>query len=172
MCPSSEAYRCPGTDDPDTGGWQRFSSLLLETAETEAHTHTCIELVMEHVIHECLDDLQNTWRLTGFPVLVFATASDTSRVPSGVLSCFKHEVAFEVTSNFRFYSILYLMGPQAPNELERYEILDALLAESSLAYDVSLSTLATHTAALVASDLVDLVERAHLLSIERVMSTA
>jgi peroxin-6 len=57
------------------------------------------------------------------------------------------------------------MSFQAPNESERYEILDVLLADSILACDVSLSTLATQTAALVASDLVDLVDRAHLISI-------
>jgi len=62
------------------------------------------------------------------------------------------------------------MRLQAPNESERYEILDVLLADSILACDVSLSTLATQTAALVASDLVDLVERAQLISIQRVMS--
>lgn len=69
-----------------------------------------------------------------------------------------------------FCSIVVLIHPQAPNELERHEILDALLADSILAADVSLSTLATQTAALVASDLVDLVERTHLISIERAMS--
>ena len=56
-----------------------------------------------------------------------------------------------------------------PSESERYEILDALLSDSALAPDVSLPTLATQTAALVASDLVDLVDRANLISIERVM---
>lgn len=58
---------------------------------------------------------------------------------------------------------------QAPNELERYESLDILLADSTVACDVSLSTLAAQTAALVPLDLVDLVDRVRLISIERVM---
>lgn len=43
------------------------------------------------------------------------------------------------------------------------------MLDSTVAPDVSLSALATQTAALVASDLVDLVNRANLMAIERVM---
>lgn len=56
---------------------------------------------------------------------------------------------------------------QAPNELGRYEILHSLLLPSILAPDVSISTLANQTAALVAADLVDLVARAQFASLER-----
>ena len=61
------------------------------------------------------------------------------------------------------------MSFQAPTEAERYDILNSLLLESYLAPDVSLSSLATHTAALVASDLDDLVSRAKLACIQRAM---
>ena len=63
-----------------------------------------------------------------------------------------------------------LIFSQAPSEPERFEILNALLWDSVLAPDVSLSTLATQTAALVASDRVGFVERARLISIERIMA--
>lgn len=58
---------------------------------------------------------------------------------------------------------------QAPGEMERLEILKCSLDGTALAPDVSLPSLATHTAALVASDLVDLVSRAKYASIERVI---
>lgn len=54
------------------------------------------ESIAENVFRECFTDLQNAWRLTGYPVLVFGTATDTGRIPPSVLSCFKHKVAFEV----------------------------------------------------------------------------
>jgi SpoVK/Ycf46/Vps4 family AAA+-type ATPase len=60
---------------------------------------------------------------------------------------------------------------QAPNESERYESLNALLVDCNLASDVRLATLATQTAALLASDLVDLVDHAHSNAIERVVDT-
>jgi peroxin-6 len=37
-----------------------------------------------------------SWRLTGYPTLVFGTTTEPSRVPPSLLSCFKHEVDFEV----------------------------------------------------------------------------
>jgi peroxin-6 len=56
---------------------------------------------------------------------------------------------------------------QAPNEAERLESLEALLAGTVLAPDVSLSRLATETAALVAGDIASLVQRADATAIER-----
>ena len=133
-----------------------------------------IEFVIENLLREYLDNLWNTWKLTGYSTIVFGTVSETGRVPTGILSCFKHEVAFDVStsslssrwnSNHSFYL-------KAPDESERYEILDVLSSECALAPDVSLSTLATQTAAFVASDLVDLVARAQLLSVDRVLTSS
>ncbi|KAJ7191062.1 AAA-domain-containing protein [Mycena pura] len=108
------------------------------------------DLVITGVLRECLENLQNSWRLSGHPVMAFATTTETDRVPMNILSCFKHEVTFEV-----------------PNEAERHEILRSLLSETVLSPDVSLSKLATETAALVAGDIANLVRRAESLSVGR-----
>lgn len=63
---------------------------------------------------------------------------------------------------FFIHSIL-----QVPNEVERREILNCLLRNTPLASDVSVPILAIQTAALVASDLVDLCDRAMAVSVER-----
>ena len=49
-----------------------------------------------NMIKELFQDLYGSWRLTGYPILVFGTTHDPSRVPSSLLSCFKHEIDFEV----------------------------------------------------------------------------
>ncbi|KAJ7849118.1 AAA-domain-containing protein [Mycena olivaceomarginata] len=108
------------------------------------------EPVLTTVLRECIDNVQNSWRISGHPIMVFATTANAERVPMGILSCFKHEIAFE-----------------APNEAERLESLEALLAGTVLAPDVSLSRLATETAALVAGDIASLVQRADATAIER-----
>lgn len=83
--------------------------------------------------------------------MVIATTGDIDALPSSVLSCFRHEVSIG-----------------APDEKTRLQIIESLLYNSPLAPDVSLSNLATQTAALVAKDLVDLVGRAGVLSLQRV----
>jgi peroxin-6 len=50
------------------------------------------------ILQDCLSDLRKTWKLTDYPVLVFATSSEPEKIPQGVLSCFKHEISFEVRS--------------------------------------------------------------------------
>lgn len=86
-----------------------------------AHPVT-IEPVIEKVLRECIDDLTNAWRLTGYPVLIFGTVSETTRVPSGLLSCFKQDVSFEVgrlaTSN-GFTLLIFLRLPMNPNGMRR-----------------------------------------------------
>ncbi len=57
---------------------------------------------------------------------------------------------------------------QAPNESERFEILKCLLADHDIAPDLSLQHIASHTAALVARDLRDLVSRAEAACFARV----
>ncbi|KAI8377091.1 P-loop containing nucleoside triphosphate hydrolase protein [Choanephora cucurbitarum] len=109
------------------------------------------EPLLATALQECIKNVNNSHATTGYPVMVIATASDVDALPSSVLSCFRHEISIG-----------------APDEKSRYQILQDLLIDSPLAPDVSLSSLATQTAALVAKDLVDLVGRAGLLSLQRI----
>lgn len=52
--------------------------------------------VVVNVIKELFQDLYGSWRLTGYPILVFGTTTESGRVPPNLVSCFKHEVDFEV----------------------------------------------------------------------------
>ncbi|OCH95204.1 AAA-domain-containing protein [Obba rivulosa] len=110
------------------------------------------EPALANALHDCIDSLQRTWNMTGYPVFVVGTTSNAERVPSRIMSCFKHDITFE-----------------APGEAERHEILRSLLKESNLSPDVSLKEISVQTAALVAADLVDLVTRAKAASVERAM---
>jgi peroxin-6 len=58
-----------------------------------------------------------------------------------------------------------------PEESDRLRILEVLLDEERLAPDVSVKEIASQTAALVADDLVNLVERVRLASLSRVMNS-
>ncbi|KAG8993652.1 peroxisomal assembly protein [Tulasnella sp. 427] len=128
---------------------------LLRHIEALAKTTQSVETGREPPIipalRECIDELRQGWRVSGYPTVLVATTSDPEHVPVGVLGCFKHEIAFEV-----------------PNEPERLDVLGTLLEGLPLSPDVSVQSIATQTAALVAADLVDLVERAKLASMERV----
>jgi peroxin-6 len=105
--------------------------------------------------------------MTGHPLVIVGTTSEDRRVPHEMLGCFKHIVEFEVRQHD--VVILHLiLRYQAPREEERLEILQCLLAQYNLASDVSLPHIATHTAALVAADLRDLVLRAQVASMFRV----
>ncbi|RUS17939.1 P-loop containing nucleoside triphosphate hydrolase protein [Endogone sp. FLAS-F59071] len=124
--------------------------------ETDAKTEASLrgsrfptEPVIATVLRDLFNDLLESHRRTGHPIMVVATTGDIERLPTSVLGCFRHEV-------------------QAPAEPTRLEILRNLTAPSPLAPDVSLRVLATQTAALVAKDLVDLVARAGLAALERV----
>ncbi|KAJ3554581.1 hypothetical protein NM688_g3028 [Phlebia brevispora] len=66
------------------------------------------------------------------------------------MACFKHELLFEV-----------------PEEHERQSILRSLTADTMLASDVSLEELSVQTAALIASDMVDLVSRGKHIYMDR-----
>ncbi|KAJ7074407.1 P-loop containing nucleoside triphosphate hydrolase protein [Mycena amicta] len=84
-----------------------------------------------NVLQECIANLQNSWRLSGQPVMVFASTHESERLPVQLLACFKHEIDFE-----------------APNEAERREMLQISLSETSLAPDVSVSRLVQHAESL------------------------
>ncbi|KAG2229608.1 hypothetical protein INT48_007032 [Thamnidium elegans] len=109
------------------------------------------EPLLATVLQECIKNVNAAHASTGYPVMVIATTGDIDTLPSSVLSCFRHEVAIN-----------------APDEKMRFQILHNLLHDSPLAPDISLSNLATQTAALVAKDLVDLVGRAGVLSLQRI----
>ncbi|KAG7452765.1 AAA-domain-containing protein [Guyanagaster necrorhizus] len=109
---------------------------------------------MINVLRDCLDHVHQSWKITGYPVMICGITNEPSKLPPAFVALFKHEITFE-----------------APNEVERYDILQSQLASKVVAPDVSVSALATQTAALVAGDLVDLVVRAEAASIERASST-
>lgn len=118
------------------------------------------EPTMASVLQDCVAGLKraSTSSEAGsppLPIAVIGTTGDAERCPTGVLACFKHELAFE-----------------APNEAMRRAMLESLLQKSTLSADVSLKSLATQTAALVAADLADLVRRAQLAAVERIEESA
>ncbi|KAF9812997.1 hypothetical protein IEO21_05830 [Rhodonia placenta] len=107
---------------------------------------------LSNALQECINSLQQTWSLTGYPVLVVATTSNPERVLPRIMSCLKHEIVYE-----------------APGERERHEILTSLLHGYHLGPDVSVKDLAVQTAALVAADLADFVCRARRASVQRAL---
>ncbi|CAO3571607.1 unnamed protein product [Mortierella alpina] len=117
-------------------------SVALETGQ---------EPILSTVLKDCFTQLGEAFKTMGHPVTVIATTGDIDKVPTSVLGCFLHEIGFD-----------------APNEAQRLAILKNLTAATPLGPDVSLSSLATQTAALVAKDLVDLTGRAGLVAIDRV----
>lgn len=84
--------------------------------------------------------------------VVIATTTEIEKIPEGVRSLFTHEL--ELT---------------APDEGEREGVLRGILEDrgARLAFDVDLAAIAVKTAALVAGDLVDVVERALVARKER-----
>ncbi|KAG0340210.1 peroxisomal assembly protein [Podila humilis] len=117
-------------------------SVALETGQ---------EPILSTVLKDCFTQLGEAFKTMGHPVTVIATTGDIDKVPTSVLGCFLHEIGFD-----------------APNEAQRLAILQNLTTNTPLGPDVSLKSLATQTAALVAKDLVDLAGRAGLVAIDRV----
>ncbi|KAJ3338453.1 peroxisomal assembly protein [Gonapodya sp. JEL0774] len=87
----------------------------------------------------------------GQPLMIVATCSDIEKLSTSVRGCFRHELKCE-----------------APAEPARRTMLQYLLSWTPLASDVSISSIALQSAALVARDLRDLVARAGGQSIKRV----
>ncbi|KAF8947368.1 peroxisomal assembly protein [Haplosporangium gracile] len=117
-------------------------SVALETGQ---------EPILSTVLKGCFTQLGDAFKTMGHPVTVIATTGDIDKVPTSVLGCFLHEIGFD-----------------APDEAQRLAILKNLTTTTPLGPDVSLNSLATQTAALVAKDLVDLTSRAGLVAIDRV----
>ncbi|KAE9389752.1 AAA-domain-containing protein [Gymnopus androsaceus JB14] len=108
------------------------------------------EPVIVNVVRDCIQSAHHAWKSSGYPVITCGTTSMVERVPTGLLSCLKHEVSFE-----------------APDEQERYRVLDTLLQSMVISPDVSLSHLAQQTAAFLPGDLHDLVTRAEAAAVSR-----
>lgn len=89
--------------------------------------------------------------------VLIATTTDLEKIPDGIRSLFTHELEVK-----------------APNEAEREGILYNACLEQALRLDssVRLDSVALKTAALVAGDLVDVVQRASLARDERVKKLA
>lgn len=55
------------------------------------------EFSVTHVFQECTDKIHTDWRKTGLPVMLIATTSNVEGLSPATLSCFKHEIPFEVS---------------------------------------------------------------------------
>lgn len=128
--------------------------LLLQNVDALARKSQALETgqepTMASVLQDCFEGLRQATASSNLPVAVFGTTSDADKCPTGVLGCFKHEVQID-----------------APGEAQRLAILETCLKGAPLSIDVNLASVATQTAALVAADLVDLVSRAKMASMER-----
>ncbi|EIW85301.1 AAA-domain-containing protein [Coniophora puteana RWD-64-598 SS2] len=112
---------------------------------------TAKESEMSMMILEYIDKFKDKWVSTGSPVIVIATVAEHARVPPEVARCFKQELTIK-----------------APDEVERLNILTPLMTGVS-SKDVSLQDIATQSAALVASDLNDILSRAQTSLKKRIL---
>lgn len=116
----------------------------------------CCALLIQHVEALTADRIESTIKeiLEDARVLI-ATTNEVDQVPDGVRALFTHELE---------------VG--APDESEREEILRAVINDRGVSLEptVDLNTIALKTAALVAGDLVDVVERASVAQQARLES--
>lgn len=106
----------------------------------------CTALIIQHIEVLTADRMVSTLKeIVADSRVIVATTTDVDKVPEGIRSLFSHEM--EMT---------------APEEKEREGILRNVVSERSvkISTDVDLASVAVKTAALVAGDLVDVVERA------------
>ncbi|EPS27048.1 hypothetical protein PDE_01989 [Penicillium oxalicum 114-2] len=135
------------TEGGANGGDVKTEAYLKARAERAFHCGAnCTALLIKHIEVLTADRIVTAMNeILGEARVIIATTTDVEQIPEGIRSLFTHE--FE-------------MG--APEEKEREGILRNVVAERGikLAADVDLGTVALKTAALVAGDLVDVVERA------------
>lgn len=103
---------------------------------------------------ECIDSLAQAWKISGYPVVVLATTSNSENLPAPILAAFKHQLQFQV-----------------PDEDERTQLLGNLLTGTPLASGVDISDLACETAAFAAGDLSALQKSAIHQSMSRAIRT-
>ncbi|KAK2068998.1 hypothetical protein P8C59_003608 [Phyllachora maydis] len=135
-------------DEAGAGGSDvKTEGLLLARAERAMSCGpTCCVLLVRHVEALTADRMAGSLReVLGQARVLVATTSEVEKVAEPVRALFTHELE---------------MG--APDEAERQGLLRALVDDGGLglAPDVDLGSVALQTAALVAGDLVDLVDRA------------
>ncbi|PLB52634.1 peroxisome assembly factor-2 [Aspergillus steynii IBT 23096] len=118
----------------------------------------CTALLIKHIEVLTADRIVSAMaEIVSEARVVIATTTDVEQIPEGIRSMFTHE--FEMT---------------APEEKEREGILRNAVAERGIKMspDVDLGTVALKTAALVAGDLVDVVERASAVKAARLEKLA
>lgn len=128
--------------------------LLLKHIEGLARKSQAVETGQEPTIsatlQQSLQTAQDSWKLSGNPLVIVGTTADPDKIPISVLGCFKEEMSIE-----------------APGEAERLSMLQTIFSGAILSPDVSLRAIAVQTAALVARDLVDLATRTWMSATER-----
>ncbi|OOF96744.1 hypothetical protein ASPCADRAFT_145517 [Aspergillus carbonarius ITEM 5010] len=135
------------TEGGANGGDVKTEAYLKARAERAFHCGSeCTALLIKHIEVLTADRIVSAMAdIVADARVVIATTTDVEQIPEGIRSMFTHE--FEMT---------------APEEKEREGILRNAVSERSIktSPDVDLGTVALKTAALVAGDLVDVVERA------------
>ncbi|EPQ58726.1 hypothetical protein GLOTRDRAFT_11691, partial [Gloeophyllum trabeum ATCC 11539] len=109
------------------------------------------ETPLASALRECIDEMHEKWDATGYPILVYGTTANPDRMPTSLLSCFKHVVDFE-----------------APDESTRLELIDSLATQLPYSPDVSLSDIAKNTAAFVTNDIAHLLTSSRSFVIQRI----
>ena len=129
------------------GGDVKTEAYLKARAERASACGTnCTALLLKHIDVLTADRMVTAMKdIVADARVIIATTTDVEKDPEGLRSLFTHEM--EMT---------------APEEKEREGILRNVVSDQGvkLAVDVDLSSVAVKTAALVAGDLVDVVERA------------
>lgn len=131
-----------------SGGGDLKTEILFKARMERAMScgNSCTTVLVRHIEALTADRMVSaiTEAIKDIRVLV-ATTTELNKVPEGLRSLFTHELEFS-----------------APDEAEREGILKEVVEERSvrLAHDVDLASVALKTAALVAGDLLDIVERA------------
>ncbi|KAF4283463.1 peroxisomal assembly protein [Aspergillus fumigatus] len=147
------------TEGGANGGDVKTEAYLKARAERAFHCGPhCTALLIKHIEVLTADRIVSAMaEILADARVVIATTTDVEQIPEGIRSMFTHE--FEMT---------------APEEKEREGILRNAVAERSirLSPDVDLGSVALKTAALVAGDLVDVVERASAIRTARLEKLA
>ncbi|EAW09390.1 AAA family ATPase peroxin 6 [Aspergillus clavatus NRRL 1] len=147
------------TEGGANGGDVKTEAYLKARAERAFHCGShCTALLIKHIEVLTADRIVSAMgEILADARVVIATTTDVEQIPEGIRSLFTHE--FELT---------------APEEKEREGILRNAVSERSikLAPDVDLGSVALKTAALVAGDLVDVVERASAIRTARLEKLA
>ncbi len=66
---------------------------------------------MINVLRDCLDLVHQSWKITGYPVMICGITNESSKLPPAFVALFKHEIIFEVNSPSFYYRTFLI-----PNE--------------------------------------------------------